>query len=155
VLLRRGLLAGSIVWAVALPLAAFVGSRSDMASAGYAFAISIYAAGHFVCHQIAARSFQLWGAALPVCARCTGIYVGAAAVALGTTVVPGAIRGARVPVDPVFTRRLLIAAAVPTAVTLVYEWTTGVTPGNVIRGLAGLPIGAAVMWLVATVDLER
>ena len=49
--------------------------------------------------------------------------------------------------------------------TLVYEWTTGDTPSNVIRALAGAPLGAAVVFVVvercatpqqsaATADLE-
>ena len=32
-----------------------------------------------VCHQEAARAFWLWGAPVAVCARCLGIYLGAAA----------------------------------------------------------------------------
>jgi uncharacterized membrane protein len=32
-----------------------------------------------VCHQEAGRSFWLWGAPVAVCARCLGIYLGAAA----------------------------------------------------------------------------
>ena len=39
-------------------------------------------------------------------------------------------------------------AALPTAVTLVYEWTTGNTPSNAIRALAGAPLGAAVALIV-------
>jgi hypothetical protein len=33
----------------------------------------------------------------------------------------------------------------------VFEWTTGVTPSNGIRFLAGLPLGAAVAWTIVTV----
>jgi len=40
----------------------------------YLFALSVYAAGGVVCHQLPDRSFLLWGHQLPVCARCTGIY---------------------------------------------------------------------------------
>jgi hypothetical protein len=36
----------------------------------------------------------------------------------------------------------------PTAVTLIYEWTTGDTPSNPIRALAGAPLGAAVAFIV-------
>ena len=46
------------------------------------------------------------------------------------------------------TRILLVLAALPTAVTLIYEWTTGDTPSNAIRALAGAPLGAAVALIV-------
>ncbi|MFZ6030770.1 MAG: DUF2085 domain-containing protein [Chloroflexota bacterium] len=35
------------------------------------------AIGYAVCHRIEARSFQLHGRPLPLCARCTGMYLGA------------------------------------------------------------------------------
>jgi uncharacterized membrane protein len=34
------------------------------------------AVGYAICHRIAARSFQIDGEPLPLCARCTGIYLG-------------------------------------------------------------------------------
>ena len=52
-------------------------------------------------------------------------------------------------------RRLLLVALVPTAITLVYEWTTGTMPANWIRALAGLPLGASVAWLIGTLNVER
>jgi hypothetical protein len=42
-----------------------------------------------------------------------------------------------------------MAAALPTAATLVFEWTTGQTPAGTTRAVAGLPLGAAVSWIVA------
>jgi uncharacterized membrane protein len=36
-----------------------------------------HAIGYAICHQIPDRSFQLDGQLLPLCARCTGIYLGA------------------------------------------------------------------------------
>ncbi|MGH9807490.1 MAG: hypothetical protein ACRD9W_09565, partial [Terriglobia bacterium] len=48
-------------------------------------------------------------------------------------------------------RRLLALAALPTAATLVFEWSTGVTPSNPTRALAGAPLGAAVVWVIAKV----
>ena len=36
-------------------------------------------AGHFVCHQMPARSPHLFGAQLPLCWRCTGIALGSLA----------------------------------------------------------------------------
>jgi hypothetical protein len=41
-----------------------------------------------------------------------------------------------------------VVAALPGALTLVYEWTTGQTPSNLIRAASGIPIGAVVAWLV-------
>jgi uncharacterized membrane protein len=36
----------------------------------------LYAFFHPVCHQIADRSFHLWGEPLAVCHRCLGLYLG-------------------------------------------------------------------------------
>jgi uncharacterized membrane protein len=44
--------------------------------------VAVYAIGSFVCHQLPERSWRLWTAQMPVCARCTGIYFGAAIAAL-------------------------------------------------------------------------
>jgi hypothetical protein len=43
---------------------------------------------------------------------------------------------------------VFLAAARPTAATLLYEWTSGVVPGHLIRAAAGASIGAVVAWLV-------
>src|SRR3954451_16842570 len=80
--LPRVLLGGAFVWAAVIPLAAFAATRSVGSPLVYGFALAVYSAGRIICHQLPVRSFHLWGAALPVCARCTGIYAGAAAVAL-------------------------------------------------------------------------
>ncbi len=148
-LLRRTFLAGSTAWVAAIPLAAYAASRPAAASAVYAFALAVYTAGHFLCHQLPARSFHLWGAALPVCARCTGVYVGAAASAVflrDSRVRDAAYRCGR------HARVLLVLACLPTAATLIFEWSTGVTPANWIRALAGLPIGASVAWAIGMVN---
>ena len=42
-----------------------------------------------VCHQAPERSWQWFGVALPVCARCFGLYAGALAAALLPLRVPG------------------------------------------------------------------
>ena len=38
----------------------------------------LFPLGHFICHQRPERSFFIGGQQLPVCARCTGLYLGAA-----------------------------------------------------------------------------
>ena len=155
-LLRRALLAGACVWMAVIPLAAFAATRPAGVPAAYGFALAVYAMGRVICHQLPARSFHLWGAALPVCARCSGIYAGAAAVAL--TVFVARVKPYRSAgssgMPRATARRLLIAALVPTALTLLFEWTTGTMPANWVRALAGFPIGAAAAWLIASVGSE-
>jgi uncharacterized membrane protein len=143
VLLRRAFLALSTLWAASIPLATFIASRPDGSSVSYAFALSVYAIGHVVCHQLPARSFHLWMTSLPVCARCTGIYVGAAVSAIALL---------RVRVRETNPRAVLLVAVLPTAATLVFEWTTGVMPPHWIRALAGVPLGAAVAWAIGMVN---
>jgi uncharacterized membrane protein len=155
-MLRRACLAGSVVWAAVVPLAAFAASRPHGPSLGYAFALGAYAIGHAICHQLPLRSFHVWGAALPVCARCTGLYVGAAVTSLAVLIRPNATNAPGIGTDTAaHVRRLLLVALVPTAITLVYEWTTGTMPANWIRALAGLPLGAAVAWLIGTMNVTR
>jgi uncharacterized membrane protein len=149
VLFRRAYLTGAIVWAGVIPLAALAAGSANGASVVYAFAIGVYAVGHVICHQLPVRSFHLWGVALPVCARCTGIYVGAALTALIISV-----QSMRTTPTTAHARRLLIAALFPTALTLAYEGTTGAMPANWIRALAGMPLGAAVIWLLGMANME-
>jgi uncharacterized membrane protein len=149
--LRRAFLISSVTWAACLPLAAFAASRPDAPSAVYAFAVAAYSAGHLICHQLSARSFHLWGASLPVCARCTGIYLGAAAASVAIGLAPGHLSSDTRSLKE-HARLVLVIALLPTAATLVFEWTTGVTPANWIRALAGLPPGVAVAWAVGMIN---
>jgi uncharacterized membrane protein len=93
----------------------------------------------FVCHQRDERSFHLYGERLAVCGRCTGLYLAGAIGALAAW-----LGGGRVPAR---TRRLMVVAAVPTAMTLAIEWTGAANPGNVVRATAALPLGAVAGWL--------
>ena len=93
----------------------------------------------FVCHQREDRSFHVQGRRVAVCGRCTGLYL---AGALGA--VAAWFGRARVPAN---TRRLIVLAAVPTAVTFAMEWLGIANPGNVVRAAAALPLGGAAGWL--------
>lgn len=67
----RWLLAGGCALGLSLvALAPFAAHR------GLATADLLYRAFDPVCHQLAARSFHLWGEPLAVCHRCTGLYLG-------------------------------------------------------------------------------
>ncbi len=164
--LRAAFIAASTVWMVLLLAAPFVASRPHASTLDTLFLVGVYGVGSLVCHQLAERSYHLWTAQMPVCARCAGIYFGAAVSAIcaaiyrttevvrhdglsvsrhdGLSVAQGFSLATRA--------RLALALAVtPTALTLIYEWTTGQMPAHAIRALAGVPIGAVAAWLVVTV----
>jgi uncharacterized membrane protein len=140
--LGRAFVTASVLWALALPLAPFAVVQIASVHAWSAFVIGVYAFGSLVCHQLPQRSFHLWSVPLPVCARCTGIYAGAAMAAVVASVRPHPIDAGG------FWRRAVIVAAMPTAATLGYEWATTQTPANWIRASAGLPLGAVVALIV-------
>lgn len=148
-LVRRAFAAASSVWALLLPIAQYAATRVHASTPTHVFAFLVYAVGTLVCHQKPERSFHLWGAQLPVCARCTGIYLGAA-LAVAAIAVARRPTTARRPRDSRWRSpaRLAVLAALPTAATLLFEWSSGVTPSNTIRFAAGLPLGVLASWLV-------
>lgn len=109
----------------------------------------VLAVGSLICHQRPDRSFFIDGHQLPVCARCTGIYL-SAAVGFITWVAFKIARGWRpIAVDPRRSLRLLALAAVPTALSLA-SGTLGVWDGaNATRALLAIPLGATAGALVA------
>ena len=116
----------------------------------------IYAAGSIVCHQIPERSFHLAGFQLPVCARCLGIYAGAAVAAIPglSMLVTDSTRWRMV--SPRTARNLFLASALPTLLTVGLEWG-GVWRGtNSVRAIAGIALGVGgglvVMSAVATLN---
>ena len=126
-----------------MPLATFLAS----VPAWPGFVLLAYGAGRVVCHQLPERSFYLWTHQMPVCARCTGLYLGAAVAAMAAgTIQPDPAADTR------RARVTLLVAALPTIATLAYEWATGDMPANAVRAAAGLPLGAAVAWLIVKVN---
>ena len=140
------------VWTLSLPVAAFEASRTAAAPLGYGFAFVIYAIGSLVCHQRPERSFYLWGAQLPVCARCVGLYLGATLAAAATLLAPEVGRRRRRAgwnALRISSRlKLLFCAALPTLLTLVYEWTTGRAPTNSVRGVTAAALGSGLAVLL-------
>lgn len=145
-------MSASVLWAGVLPMAP-LGVRSTTASqAAGALSGLVYLAGAVVCHQRPERSFAWAGQPWPVCARCAGLYLGAAAaVLLFLTVghprarVSTTVRAASGRASARFSVGL---ALMPAALTLLWEWTTGLTPPNLMRAATGVAIGATVAWVV-------
>jgi len=108
-----------------------------------ALSASIYAVGSLVCHQLPERSFHLGGFQLPVCARCVGIYCGAAIGAVGTVVMkPAGI--------PRLARQILLLGALPTAITVVVESAGMWATTNIVRAVAGFPLGLVAALVVTS-----
>jgi uncharacterized membrane protein len=138
--------AGSWLWVAALFIApAAVDSPHHVVSLA---AATVYAAGSNACHQRPERSFHLAGRKMPVCARCTGLYVSAAAAAPFALLFATTLTARRA-------RILLLVAAIPTAATWLLEFT-GVMPfSNAARAAAALPLGFAAGWLVLSTLSRR
>jgi uncharacterized membrane protein len=100
----------------------------------------VYASASLVCHQRPDRSFHAAGNPLPVCARCSGLYLSAALGALAAWF--GLAR------MPPRVKALLVAAAIPTLLTVAGEWAGVASPSNVLRAAAALPLGAASGWIL-------
>ena len=107
---------------------------------------ALYLTGSFICHQRPERSFHLDGAQLPVCARCLGIYTGAA---IGAVMAPflGYVRHPRMSI---------VTALVPAVASLVVEWVGWSPLSNAIRAATGVIAGTVVAAVVlATLHYEQ
>lgn len=97
-----------------------------------------------VCHQMPERSFHSHGAKWPVCARCAGLYLAAPFGAL-------LFRRRRAQTGHRTPAVVFAVAAVPTVLTLAWEWAGLGTPSNLVRLMSALPLGAAILWILLTV----
>ena len=141
------------MWALLLPLTPFIAARPHPVPAEVAVLSAVYLTGSAICHQLPERSFDLWGHQMPVCARCTGIYSGAALAVIVATWMAAlkgrpADAGAERRFSAAFWRAILGVAATPGLISLLYEWTTSHMPSNGIRAATGVPLGAMVAWMV-------
>jgi uncharacterized membrane protein len=139
-----------MTWVLALALAPVAASQPHASSLVYGFAGLVYEACAFLCHQLPERSFHLASAQFPVCARCTGIYIGAAITAVAVAVVER-LSANPIPANPIRASRarlVFMVALAPTLATLAYEWAVAETPSNWVRFGAGLPLGAGVAILI-------
>lgn len=142
-LLTRLLVVGALAWPTVLGAALF-DRATDQGHARSAWATVVYFAAGHVCHQQPERSFHTHDEKWPVCARCAGLYLAAPFGAfwfLARRRRPGGGAG----VSP---RVVFAVAAVPTVVTIAWEWAGLGVPPNTVRLLSALPLGAAIMWVL-------
>ncbi len=153
VTLGVGLLVG--VLAVMLVAAPYFLAHGHSQGIGAVAVAAMYAVGGVVCHQQPIRSFYLWDTQMPVCARCSGLYVLAPlgiVLALGSggqragwgrsTEQPRASWSTRV------VRMVLLVAATPTVATAGAELTGFLQPTNLVRAVLAVPLGVSVVWVV-------
>lgn len=144
-----------IVRLLAVGATAFVGALAVTAlslAEGSVAGVVLHRLFEPLCHQMPERSFTVEGGPVPVCARCTGLYVGgwlalvAAALPWGRSTRAFAKRPSR---------RWLVAAALPTGV----DWMLGMVglpaSGNGLRAILALPAGFALALWVALAILEE
>ena len=131
VLVWGGAVVSVLVW-----MSMIIGAPLALAHGYGGFARVIYKAFSPLCHQISDRSFHIDGHAFAVCARCTGIYAGAAA---GVVFYP-MVRSLRNTDTP--HRVWLLLAAVP----IFVDWALGFTGiwsnTHLSRFLTGAVLGA-------------
>jgi uncharacterized membrane protein len=137
--LRPAFIAASIAWALVLPLAPAIAARAQATPVEGGFLLAVYAIGSGICHQRPERSFFLWSHQMPVCARCAGIYFGAAIAAIAAMGM-APVKGRRASAW----RAILVAASLPAAASILFEWITGDMPSHWVRAATGLPLGAAI-----------
>ena len=145
----RAFLGLTVAWLATLVMVPFALAHETGGSTGTAVSAGTYLVGGLICHQRPERSFRLWGVQMPVCARCAGLYGGAA---LGAVVAGAWAAGRRLSTQRASAVRwVVLGAAVPTGASVIME-ALGVFEGSaVIRAVGAIPLGAAVTWVVSLV----
>ena len=114
--LARGFLGATLIWMLVLVLVPFLLAHEPGGRGVRAASAGTYLVGSLICHQRPDRSFRPWGVQMPVCARCAGLYLGAAVGALLAWVRRPAGRGTARTASRAL-RMMVLAAAVPTGAT--------------------------------------
>lgn len=119
-----------------------------------------YVVGAMVCHQRPERSFHMAGAQMPVCARCTALYVGGAAGLVGWLALGAGGRRRRATravgnaalVRARFTSAILVLG-VPIVVSVAAAALGVWDASNALRASLSAPLGVALGAALAAVTL--
>jgi uncharacterized membrane protein len=144
-MLARMLVGAAIAWPLVAGAALWqrVSSHSEPA-----WSTLVYAAAGRICHQRPERSFHTHDVAWPVCARCSGLYLAAPFAALV------AFRRRQSDAVRRHAFRSVALAAIPTVLTLTWEWAGLGTPSNAWRFMTALPLGAAIAAVLVATSRE-
>lgn len=137
--MQRFLVALTVVW----PLLLASGWWMRSTEASHPWSEIVYGAAGHICHQRPERSFHTDGVTWPVCGRCSGLYLAAPIGGLLALVTSRRYyrRDAAV---------LFGAAALPSALTFILEWSGATPMPSLVRALAALPLGAAIAFLIVS-----
>lgn len=110
------------------------------------------ALGYAVCHRIAARSFHAHDRPLPLCARCTGVYLGIWA-GLAFFAARGRMRASHLPRPSLLAVMLLLALGyafdgLNSFLSSFERYTPLYGPHNTLRLLTGAMFGVALITIV-------
>lgn len=147
-MITRALVVGSVLWPVLLG-AALCDRVEHRAPDRSAWATVLYVAAAQVCHQQHERSFHTGGEKWPVCARCAGLYL-AAPFGVAGFFASGARLG-RSGARGLQPAHVLLIGAVPTLVTVLWEWGGLGMPPHWVRFVTALPLGAAIAGVLLAV----
>ena len=101
-----------------------------------------------LCHGIVTRCFTMFGAPMPICARCTGIYVGLFAGLIGFVAWPH--------IEERIARYTMLIAAVPMALDGLSQATGLRESTNPLRVTTGIIAAFAFgMWVLSAVQQPR
>ncbi|MGH9385629.1 MAG: DUF2085 domain-containing protein [Vicinamibacterales bacterium] len=130
----------SIGWAMT------IGATPTLAQAsggGAPLASLAYLVGSVVCHQHPERSFHVAAVQLPVCARCTGLYVGGALGVIAWFIWRSVRPRPATALDPKRAGLAVLIASAPTAITVVTAFAGLWDPSNIGRATLAFPMGVA------------
>ena len=118
------------------------------------FLAIIFTVGSVICHQRPERSFFVDGHQLPVCARCTGLYLSGAIGQAAWWGMKLARRWRPTQLDPRVAVRVLLLAAIPTVISVATAAIGGWDGSNTTRAILAIPLGASAGAIVAAVSTK-